>query len=101
MNITLTPEIERVLSELAEQQGTTIKLLALKTLRERLLSKETKLLRRTTIQQFEVKTLADRLTGYIGKIDSSEIIKGGAQMSKSIGKNFGDILIKKQQQGRL
>jgi len=29
MNITLTPEIERVLSDLAEKQGTTIEMLAL------------------------------------------------------------------------
>lgn len=85
MNIILTPEIERVLSDLAEKQGTTIELIALKTLRERFFSKEIKSLRRTTKQQFEAKTLADLLTGYIGKIDSGKIVKGGTQMSKNTG----------------
>ena len=35
MVISLTPDIEQALNELAEKQGTTIELLALKALRER------------------------------------------------------------------
>lgn len=34
MNIKLTPEIERVLIEIAEKQGATAELLAIRTLRE-------------------------------------------------------------------
>jgi hypothetical protein len=37
MVINLTPDIEPVLNELAEKQGTTIELLVLKTLRQHLL----------------------------------------------------------------
>jgi len=52
-------------------------------------------------EQPKAKTLADLLTGYTGKIDSSEIVKGGAQMSKNAGKKFSEILIERRKQGRL
>ncbi|MDM8515213.1 hypothetical protein QUF76_03350 [Desulfobacterales bacterium HSG16] len=77
MNIALTPEIEQVLGDIAEKQGTTIELLALKTLQERFFSKREKNFKRTLKQQVEPKTLADLLVGYIGRIDSSEIVNGG------------------------
>jgi len=101
MVITLTPEIEQALNELAEKQGTTIESLALNTLRERLFVPKAKPIRRTTNKQQSAKTLADLLTGYIGVIDSSEFIKGGAQMSINTGKKFTDILLEKRRQGKL
>jgi hypothetical protein len=48
-----------------------------------------------------VKTLADLLTGYIGVFDSSEFVRGGAQMSVSTGKKFADILLEKRRRGYL
>ncbi len=101
MNITLTPEIEKVLGELAEEQGTTVELLALKTRRERFFSKEIKSLNETAGRQSDSKNLADLLAGYIGSIDSGDIADGGAWMSKNIGKRFGGILLEKQRRGKL
>ena len=101
MLISLTPEIEKGLSDIAQKQGTTVELLALKTLRERFLSKKLEPLQRTTRPQYEAKTLADLLTGYIGSIDSSEFVKGGARMSQRTGEQLTDILFAKQEQARL
>lgn len=101
MVITLTPEIEQALNELAEKQGTTIELLALRTLQERLfLSKSKQLVRKSRKRQPQ-KTLADFLSGYVGVFDSSELVKGGAQMSRNASKKFGDILLEKRRQGKL
>ncbi|MCZ6678986.1 MAG: hypothetical protein O7E52_17270 [Candidatus Poribacteria bacterium] len=43
------------------------------------------------------RTLADRLEGYIGVLDSSENVPGGANMSQSIGKKFSEGMVKKHQ----
>jgi hypothetical protein len=101
MNIRLTPEIEKVLGDLAEKQGTSIELLAIQTLRQRFLADEMQSLGRTMKRPHDAKTLADLLCGYIGIIDSGEILKGGAQMSKNTGKKFTELLMDKRRQGRL
>ena len=65
MTITLTPEIERALTEKASKQGTTPEQSALHDL--------TKLYAETETDKpdpFEGKTLADVLAGHIGRIDS-------------------------------
>jgi hypothetical protein len=99
MVINLTPDIEPVLNELAEKQGTTIELLVLKTLRQYLLP--TKTTQKASINQQKAKTLADSLAGLVGVIDSSEFIKGGAQMSIHKKAKFTEILLEKQRQGKL
>ena len=101
MIITLTPEIESDLNELAEKQGTTIELLAIRTLRERLPILKAKFGLAKTSGRNSVKTLADLLTRYIGVFDSSEFVRGGAQMSVSTGKKFADILLEKRRRGHL
>lgn len=83
MVITLPPEIEQTLSELAEKQGTTIEHLALSAIREKFFHHRSKVGKRN------VKTLADRLAPYIGVISSSE----GANMSVDSGKKFAQHLL--------
>jgi len=101
MDITLTPEMEEVLGEVAEKQKTTVELLVIKTLRECFFSKEIKTLKKETEHQSETKSLADLLAGYVGSIDSSEFADRGARMSENTGKKFGEILFQKQQRGKL
>lgn len=101
MNITLTPDIEKALGEFAEKQGTTVELLALKTLRERFFPKETEFLKEPAGRRSERKSLADLLAGFIGSIDSGDIADGGARMSENTGKKFGEILREKRQMGKL
>ena len=101
MVITLTPEIETALSKLAEKQGTTVELLALRKLRKLLSVREAKSVRTKADKQDKAETLADFLTGYIGVFDSSEFVRGGAQMSSDTGRKFADILLGKRRPGRL
>ncbi len=63
MVITLTPEIETYLNELAEKQGTTVEIVALGTLRERISVLRAKSVRTKTGRQNRAETLADLLTG--------------------------------------
>lgn len=92
MNIKLTPEIERVLIEIAEIQGTTAELLAIRTFRECFFPKETEPVKKTGAYHSDKKSLADLLAEDIGSIDSGEIAEGGARMSENTGKRFGEIL---------
>jgi len=101
MVITLTPELEQALNELAKKQGTTSELLALQTLREQLVASKPKSTSPQSKRQQAPKTLADFLRGYIGVIDSREFVKDSGRMSTSTGKKFADILLEKRQQGRL
>lgn len=101
MIITLTPEIEQALNEIAEKQGTTIEVLVLNTLREKLFTPTAKPNRKISQKLQRAKTLADFLAGYVGVLDSNEFTQGGAQMSKNTGKKFAEILIEKRRQGKL
>ena len=94
MVITLTPDLEQLLNQLAEQQGTTVEILALNVIRERFLP-------RRKIPKQHIKTLADRLAPYIGSISSREFVPGGANMSVDSGKKFAQGLLEKRKQGRL
>jgi hypothetical protein len=95
MTITLSPEIERALTEQAERLGTTPELLALDSLRERFVAPSVP---EETPQE---GTLYDFLQGYIGVIHSSEYVPGGAQMSKDTGRKFAEGMLKKRQAGKL
>jgi hypothetical protein len=95
MTITLTPELERALSERAREQGTTPELLALDTLRQRFLP---------TAAEPEGTadgTLADYLAGFVGVLHSSEHVPGGARMSEVCGKRFAAGMLRKREAGRL
>jgi len=96
MNITLTPDIEKALTEYARKQGTTPEALAIHALQERFVSSsETKSI------AAEQGTLFDYLADHIGVLSSSEHIADGARMSENCGKKFTKGLIKKRQDGRL
>jgi len=94
MQITLTPEIETVLTQQALKAGKTPEQLALDLLDQRLTELQTS-------QPEGQATLLDFLAGHIGVVDSSEHILGGAQISEDTGKRFAALMVKKRQEGRL
>jgi hypothetical protein len=87
MTITLTPEIEQALTEKARRLGKTPEHLALQSLRERFVAP-----RGNEIPDQGQGTLADFLAGYIGILDSSEHVPGGAQMSVDSHRKFAEML---------
>ena len=96
MEITLPPEIERVLAEEASKRGTTPELLALDSLRERFLAEPA-----PSAPASGYATLAEFLSGHIGVLHSGERVPGGARMSEDSGRQFAAGLLKKRQQGHL
>jgi hypothetical protein len=96
MDISVPPEIERVLVEEAHRLGTTPELLAVDSLRERFAPSVSE--ERSREGQ---ETLADFLSGHIGVLHSSEFSVDGARMSEDTGKKFAAGMLKKRQQGRL
>ena len=95
MVITLTPDLEAVLTERAYQQGSTPEQLALETLRAQFLPPSVEGVRKPQ------ETMADFLGSSIGILNSSEHVPGGAQMSEDTGLKFTDLLMEKRRQGRL
>ena len=96
MTITLTPEIERVLTARASRQGTTPEQMALHDLTELYAEAET-----DKPDPFEGKTLADVLAGHIGTIRSSEYTGIEVSHLSEDEDSFTDYLVEKRQQGRL
>ena len=95
MIITLTPDIEKALSEHSRRQGTTPEQLALESLRRQFVTHPGK-----RVGELH-GTLADFLADSIGVLHSNEYIPGGAKMSEGTGKTFTAGLLKKRQQGQL
>ena len=93
--ITLSPELEQVMTKQAQLQGTTLEMLALDKLNAYFLSAA------PVENAEEGETLADYLKDFIGCIDSREVVPGGANMSEYTGRKFGAILKKKYQEGKL
>jgi hypothetical protein len=96
MEITLPPDIERVLTAEASKRGTTPELLALDTLRERFLAEPG-----PAAAVAGDGTLAEFLAAHIGVLHSSEQVPGGARMSEDSGRQFAAGLLQKRQQGHL
>jgi hypothetical protein len=94
MEITLPPDIERVLPEEASKRGTTPELLALDSLRERFLVEPA-----PEAPAGGYATLAEFLRGHLGVLHSSERVPGGARMSDDSGRQFTAGLLEKRQQG--
>ena len=87
MNIPLTPDIERALSEHARRLGTTPERLAIDSLREHFVA---------TVAQSPTEnggTLAGLLHEHIGVLRSSDHVPGGARMSESSGEKFSAGLV--------
>lgn len=99
MNITLTPEIERIAVDFAKKQGTDVESVVLKTLRDCFFPKEKKSAKKNVKKL--PQSLSDLLAGYVGSIDSGELVDGGLQLSENSGKKFAEVLRKKQQQGKI
>ena len=95
IKITLTPDLERALSEQARKQGTSPENLALDSLRERFL------LSAPQVAGEGQGSLADFLANHIGVLSSSEHVPGGARMSEKSGDKFVKGLVKKRREGRL
>ncbi len=89
MELTLTPDIENALTELASQKGMTPQKLALEGLRKLFVPA-------SDHAEEHPPTLADFLNGYIGTIRSSEFIEGGAQLSENTGDEFTQLMLQKR-----
>lgn len=89
MVISLTPDIERALTNEARERGTTPESLALDSLRERFIASA------SSEGPAEGETMADFLRDHIGVLHSSEHVPGGARMSESCGQKFTAGLLEK------
>src|SRR5437868_5182186 len=96
ITITLPPELEQVVTERAEQQGTTPELYLLGDLRERYLLETPPL-----NEEQQGETMADFFEGYAGTINSREIVPEGAHLSKDTGRKFKELMLQKYRDGKL
>ena len=86
MKITLTPNMERMLTEQARKLGITPEQLVVDSLKERLAA--------ASAVPEPQGTLADFLHEHIGVLDSREYIPGGVRMSEDSGKKLAAGLLK-------
>lgn len=91
VTITLPPELEAVVSQRAQQQGTTPELYLLDQLRERYLPQNTH-----GLEDAADETLADFFVGYAGTVNSRELVSEGAHLSQDTGRAFTALLLKKR-----
>ncbi len=95
VTITLPPELERIVTEQARQQGTTPELLTLDKLHgifqpiPALPSSE------------RAGTMADFFADFIGSIHSGDIVPGGANLSEDTGRKFKELMLKRYQDGKV
>lgn len=94
VTITLTPDLEEIVTERAQQQGTTPELIALDGLRGLFAPAE-------PLPPVEGETMADFLGDFIGCFNSSEIVPGGANLSENTGQKFKELMLKKYREGKL
>jgi hypothetical protein len=95
MQITLTPEIENVLTQRANKIGTTPERLALEVLRQHLSE-----MRESEEQPSSQRTLAEFLGDQIGSIATGDYVPGGANLSEQTGQRFAAALLKKHQKNQ-
>ena len=88
VTITLPQELEKVLTQRAQQQNTTADLLAIDSLIKMYTPP-------SAAPVEEGVTLAEYWADYIGSIDSSEIVPEGAQLSENTGRKFAELMVKK------
>jgi len=99
VTITLPPELEKVVTERAKQQGTTPELWTLERLTQSL--QDESIAESVHEANSEDGSMLDFFEGYIGVLDSSEFVAGGAQMSQDTGRKFAEGMLKKRQEGKL
>ena len=95
MIITITPDIERQLTEQAYKLGVSPEQLALDSLRERFATADP-----ANTTSGRQGTLRDFLEGYVAVLDSSEHVPGGARMSENTGRKFAKGLLERHRQGK-
>jgi hypothetical protein len=93
VTIVLPLDLEKTITEHAQQNGTTPELLVLATLHQEFGTEVT--------PSANEGTLADFLGEYLGCLDSGEIVPGGACMSKNIGERFAEGMLEKHKAGKL
>lgn len=96
MTIDLTPDLERALAEAARERGTTPESLALEVLRDRFVQPKP-----SFPNGKEPANMEEFLEGFIGVLNSSEHVPGGANMSTMTGRDIGDDLFRRREEGRL
>ncbi|MCI0525349.1 MAG: hypothetical protein L0Y75_08820 [Acidobacteria bacterium] len=96
LTLKLTPDIADSLIEYSQRQGTTPELLVLETLRKLLAPPVT-----AAPADNQYQTLADFLDGYVGVVDSGELVPGGARMSEECGEKFAAGMLEKRERGKL
>ena len=89
MTITLPPDLVEVLTKEAARRGTTPEQLALDSLRDRFVPPA------PPAPMPEGETMADFFEGYVGTVNSSEFIPGGAQLSVNSSEKFAALLAAK------
>ncbi len=90
--ITLTPDLEEVLTREAQRRGTSPERLVLDNLRRQCLPAP---------EVAEGGTAYDSLKDFVGVIHSGEYVAGGAKLSERTGEKFAEGLLQKQREGRL
>ena len=99
VTITLPPELEKVITERAKQQGTTPELWTLDRLTQFLQAEVA--IEDTHEPASEGGSMLDFFEDYVGVLHSSEFVPGGAQMSQDTGRKFAEGMLKKRQEGKL
>jgi len=94
LTINLSPELEQAVQEQAQQQGTTSEQIVIDSVQ--------KMYPLTLPIEAEGDgTLADYWWDYIGSIDSSEKMTGGANLSSDTGRRFATLMTLKYRWGEL
>jgi len=97
VTVTLPPELEKVVTERAKQQGTTPELWTLDRLHQSLQAETS--LDLAPEPTSEDESMLDFFAGYVGVLNSSEFVPGGAQMSQDTGRKFAEGMLKKREEG--
>jgi hypothetical protein len=92
VTITLPPELEKVVTERAKQQGTTPELWTLDRLHQSLQAEAA--VESASEPTAESGSMLDFFEGYVGVLHSSEFVPGGAQMSQDTGRKFAAGMLK-------
>ncbi len=79
VTIILPPELEKIVTEKTERQGTTPEIWTVEMLRQTLHSEDSSQPASEIVP--EGGTMLDFFEGYVGVLHSSEFVPGGAQMS--------------------
>jgi hypothetical protein len=95
MVINLRPELANAVEAEADRRGTTAEVVAIQCLEERFAP------RAAAQDNGGSATMADYLAEFIGVIDTSQLVPGGARLSEKNGSDFANLMRAKKTQGKL